>query len=360
MKAAVCYEFGQPLVIDDVDLDLPDPGEVKVRLAATAICHSDIHLINGEIGGEVPFVPGHESAGTIVEVGKGVASVKPGDPVVVSLIRSCGTCFYCTARLPHLCGAKWPLDTKSRHKNKKGQELVRTSKVNGFAEYTLVDQSQIVKIPNEMPLDRAAMLACGFITGFGAVVNYAKVEPLASVVVIGAGGVGLNSIQGASFVGAHPIIAVDILDYKLERALDFGATHTVNAAKADDPIEVVKEITSGRGADYVFVTVGSHAAVRQGFEMSGKRGKTVIIGLAMGDLSSFQVSDLLFTERTLTGCFMGSTQLSLDIPRYVDLYLAGRIKLDELITARYSLDQINEAIASLKNGEALRNVIVFD
>src|SRR5262245_60861658 len=231
MKAAVCYAFGKPLVVEEVEIAAPQSGEVKVRLAATAICHSDVHLIRGEWGGDLPVVAGHESAGVVEEVGENVTLVRPGDAVVVSLLRACGRCFYCTTGLPHMCGARFALERESRLRNQRGEALHQGIRTAGFAEYAVVDQSQVVKVPSDMPLDRAALLACGVITGLGAVVNTARVGPGESVVVIGTGGVGLNAIQGAVLAGAHPIVAVDRLDVKLAAAREFGATHTINAAQ---------------------------------------------------------------------------------------------------------------------------------
>jgi len=359
LKAAVCYEFNKPWVVEEVDIDPPKKGEVKVRLAATAICHSDIHACKGELADTVPFVGGHESAGYIEEVGENVTSVKPGDPVVASLLASCGKCHYCVTGLPHLCEFEWPVLKESHFRNKQGQRLEQAAKIGSFAEYTILDQSQVVKIPDDMPMDRAALLACGFITGFGAVVNRMQVKPLSSVVVVGTGGVGLSSVQGAALSGAYPIIAVDILDYKLEAARVFGATHTVNAKK-EDAIKAVKELTSGRGADYVFVTVGSLDAISQGISMLGPRGTTVIVGLPPITKSMPLLPiELIGGEKTLTGALMGSTRLSVDIPRLVALYKTGRIKLDEMITGRYPLEKINEAQELVERGEALRNVIVF-
>ncbi|OGO41100.1 MAG: zinc-binding dehydrogenase [Chloroflexi bacterium RBG_16_58_8] len=359
MKAAVCYEYGKPLVIEEVTIDPPQQGEVKVKLAATAVCHSDIHLFKGELPGKLPFVGGHESAGYVEAVGKGVTTVKPGDPVVLSLLVSCGKCRYCLTGRSHMCNAAWPLDKETRLHNKKGQDLVAALKTGTFAEYAVVDQSQVVKVPADMPLDRAALLACGVITGFGAVVNRAKVEVMSRCVIIGVGGVGLNSVQGAAISGAYPIIAVDIADSKLKGARDFGATHTVNSSKVD-AVKAVKELTDGIGADYVFVTVGSAAAVLQGFAMSGPRGMTVIVGLPkFTDMVNFSPFMFIKDERVLTGSFMGTTQLQTGIPRLVALYQAGILKLDELITARYPLEKINEAIALVEKGEARRNVIVF-
>ncbi len=360
MKAAICYEFGKPLVVEEVDIDTPQKGEVKVKLAATAICHSDIHDIRGELGGEVPFIGGHESAGYVDEVGEGVTSVKTGDTVVVSLLSSCGNCRYCRTGRPHMCSAVWPLDKESRIRGKNGQYIRKSVRVGGFAEYVIVHESQLVKVPGDMPMDRAALLACGVITGFGAVVNRAKVEVLSSCVIIGTGGVGLNAVQGAAISGAYPIIAVDISDEKLKAAKEFGATHTVNSAKKD-AVEAVRELTDGVGADYVFVTVGSVAAILQGVNMSGPRGMTVIVGLPKFT-DTITLSPLFFIkdERVLTGSYMGTTNLQADIPRMIELYKAGILKLDELITGRYSLDQINEAIESVEKGEALRNVIMFE
>ena len=367
MKAAVCYEYGKPLVVEEINIDPPQRGEVKVRLAVTAICHSDIGQVREGTGGHLPFVSGHECAGYVDEVGEGVTSVKPGDATVVCHMASCGKCFYCLTGRPHLCEYDWPLNRESRISNKQGQRLGPVIGFAGFAEYVIVDQSQLVKIPKEMPMDRAALLACGVITGFGAVVNRAKVQPHESVVVIGAGGIGLNAVQGAAFVSAHPVIAVDINDKKLQAARTFGAKHTINS-KQEDAIKVVKQLTSGHGADYVFVTVSSASGgsessdpLVQGFSMSGPRGTTVIVGLSSmkKGMVSLPVSQFLKDERVLMGCYMGSTNLGVDIPRLVALYQAGRLKLDELITGRYPLEKINEAIDSVERGEALRNVIVF-
>jgi S-(hydroxymethyl)glutathione dehydrogenase/alcohol dehydrogenase len=366
LKAAVCYGYDKPLVVEEIDIAPPQKGEVKVKLAATAICHSDIHVIRGEIPPsmepmeEVAIVAGHESSGYIEEVGEGVTSVKPGDPVIASLLVSCGKCFYCTTGRTHMCKAVWRRDKESPFRNKQGKSLLQMTRIGSFAEYTIIDESQVVKIPEGMRMDSAALLACGVITGFGAVVNRAKVEVLSSCVIIGTGGVGLNSVQGAAISGAYPVIAVDISDSKLEAAKTFGATHTVNSAK-DDAIKAVKELTEGRGADYVFITVGSVAAIREGFSMLGPRGMTVIVGLPnMKDTMTFSPLEFIMDERVLTGSYMGTTQFKTDIPKLIALYKAGILKLDELITKHYKLEQINEAIESVEKGEALRNIIMFE
>jgi Zn-dependent alcohol dehydrogenase len=229
-----------------------------------------------------------------------------------------------------------------------------------FAEYTIVYQSQVVKLPANMPMNQASLLGCGVVTGFGAVVNRTNAGVFNSCVIIGCGGVGLNSIQGAAICGAYPIIAVDIADSKLEAARVFGATHMVNSASRD-AVEAVKEITNGKGADYVYVTVGSCDAIQKGLLMSGTRGTTVIVGVPKaGSTFSFTAFDFLWDEKTLTASLMGTTDLQTQVPKLVELYQAGVLKLDELITDRYPLEEINEAIESVKRGEALRNVIVFE
>jgi S-(hydroxymethyl)glutathione dehydrogenase/alcohol dehydrogenase len=359
MKAAVCYEFNKPLVVEDVDLANPGAGEVKVRVAATAICHSDIHDMKGELPGPLPYVGGHESAGYIEETGPGVTSVQAGDPVVVSLLISCGECYYCLSGLPHLCVEKFAPQKGAVLRNKKGQSLAQRGSVGGFAEYVLVRESQVIKVPADMPLDRAALLSCGVITGFGGVVNRAQVRASQSVVVMGAGGVGINSVQGAACIGAYPVIVVDVLGSKMELAKSFGATHTVNARR-EDAADEIRKLTGGRGADFVFVTVGSIAAIKQGIAFTAPRGTTVVIGLPPADQElCFSPLDLIPTERNLIGGFMGATNLKMDIPKLITMYQTGRLKLDELISGRYPLARINEAVESTIKGDVLRNVIMF-
>ncbi len=360
MKAAVCYEIGKPLVVEDVMLAEPGKGEVKIRVAVTAICHSDIHDWKGEMPGPTPFIGGHETAGYIDKVGAGVTSVNVGDPVVVSLLASCGKCYYCLNALPHLCEHRFDPSPEPRVVNKKGQSLGLKGNIGGFAEYVVVNESQVVTVPGDIPLDRAALLACGVITGFGGVVKRAQVKAFQSVVVMGIGGVGVNSIQGAAYVGAYPIIAVDVLDSKLKMAMDFGATHAVNA-RNEKAVEEIRELTSGRGADFVFVTVGSITAIKQGMSFTGQRGTTVIIGLpSFKDQLSFSPLEMIPSEKNLIGGFMGATSLKIDIPNLVTMYQTGRLKLDELITGRYPLESINEAMALTEKGEGLRNVIMFE
>ncbi len=359
MKAAVCYELNKPLVVEEVDIDPPQSEELKVKIAATAICHSDIHMFKGELPFKPPLVGGHESAGFVDEVGKDVTGFKSGDRVLISLMANCGKCRYCLNGRSWLCSAVWPLAEEARMHNKQGQDLFQPLRIGSFAEYNIVHQSQLVKIPDDMPLDRASLLACGVITGFGAVVNRAKVEIMSSCVIIGCGGVGLNAVQGAAISGAYPVIAVDISDEKLKAARNFGATHTINSSKGD-AIKEIQALTDG-GADYAFVTVGSVAAISQAVSMTGPRGMTVIVGLPdIRDILELPPHLLIKEERTLTGSYMGSTQYQTDIPKLIALYKAGILKLDELITARFPIDDINHAIELVEQGKALRNVIMFE
>jgi S-(hydroxymethyl)glutathione dehydrogenase / alcohol dehydrogenase len=360
MKAAVCYEAGKPLVVEEIHIDPPQQGEVKVRLAATAICHSDVHYIRGDWHGNLPMVVGHEAAGIVEQIGENVTLVKPGDRVIVSLLRSCGRCFYCTTGLPNHCDGVFALQTQSRISNQSGVRLFQGIRTAAFAEYVIVDQSQLVPVSAEMPLDRAALLACGVITGVGAVVNTAQVKPGSTVVVIGTGGVGLNAIQGALISGAACIIAVDIVDMKLQAARTFGATHLLNSRK-DDVRQRVLDLTGGRGADTVLVTVGSTTAVTQAITLLRRAGTLVIVGMpSTGATAALPVADMADYGFRILGSFVGSTRLRVDIPWLIELYLQGRLKLDELITARYPIEKINEAIAAMEHGEALRNVILWE
>lgn len=359
MKAAVCYSFGEPLRIDDVALDEPHLGEVKVRLGATAICHSDVHLIRGQWGADLPVLAGHEAAGIVEAAGEGVSAVRAGDRVVVSLLRSCGGCFQCSRGNPHMCEGTFALNSESRLRDSSGTPVRQGIFVGAFAEEVVVDQSQVVKIPAEMPLDRAALLGCGVITGVGAVTRSARVAEGESVVVIGAGGVGLNAIQAAALAGANPIVAVDRIESKLEAARVFGATHTINGAN-EDVRKVVKRLTSRRGADFAFVTVGSTDAVVQALSLIRAAGTVIIVGMPEWKATApLRVADLVWNEQRVIGSRLGSTRLQEDIPRLVNLYLQRRLKLDELISARYPIEKINEAIAAMESGEARRNVIVF-
>jgi len=357
IKAAVCHEFGAPLVVEDVQLRAPGPGEVEVTLSACAICHSDITYAQGGWGGTLPAVYGHEAAGRITGVGPGVAGYKSGDSVVATLLRACGSCAPCTTGAPAYCATPYdrdagPLSTVS------GGTLEHGLSIGAFAEKIVVDQSQIATIPPEMPMDAACLLSCGVITGVGAVVNTADLRPGQVAVVIGAGGVGLNAIQGARIAGASRIIAVDMTPEKLAVAKEFGATDGVLATEAKPWQAAFK--AAGRAADAVFVTVGAIPAYDTAARYLAPGGKLVMVGMPhSGQKSSYEPVIIASMGQALIGTKMGDVVLKRDIPWMVDLYSQGRLKLDELVSGRWRLDQINEAIADTKSGAARRNVIVF-
>jgi len=275
-RAALCREFGKPLVIEEIQVDAPAKGEIRVKISACAICHSDITFIDGKWGGDLPALYGHEAAGTVAELGEGVTGFSVGDHVLVSLIRSCGECFYCKNGEGTFCTKSWDRDAKSPLKDKNGVSVGYGMHTAAFAEQVVVDASQVVGVPADMKLDVASLLACGVITGAGAVLNTAKVTKGSTVVVIGIGGVGVNALQGAKIAGATTIIAVDMVDSKLELAKQFGATHTFSA-KRDDLVEAIKEINNGRGADYTFASVGAASVMELAVTMCRPGGTAVFV-----------------------------------------------------------------------------------
>lgn len=358
IRAAVCREFGKPLTIEEVMLRAPGRGEVEVTLAACAICHSDITAADGGWGGNLPAVYGHEAAGHVSALGDGVQDLAIGDTVIVTLLRACGHCHSCATAAPALC--ETPYDRMNGVISAPdGSPIEQGIKTGAFAEKVVVDQSQIAPIPADIPMSSASLLACGVVTGAGAAINTASVRPGQTVVVIGAGGVGLNAIQGAYIAGATRVIAVDMNPDKLDAATEFGATHGV-LATADDPAQMVREITGGRGADVVLVTVGAIPAYNSATAYLAAGGRVVMVGMPhSGAVASYEPVNIAASGQGMIGSQMGDTVLKRDIPWMVELYKQGRLKLDELVTGRWSLDQINEAIADTKAGHARRNVILF-
>ncbi|WP_299563921.1 alcohol dehydrogenase catalytic domain-containing protein [uncultured Sulfitobacter sp.] len=358
IKAAVCHEFGAPLKIEEIALRPPESGEVEVRLDAVAICHSDISFAEGAWGGSLPAVYGHEAAGVVAAVGNGVKGVSVGDSVVVTLIRSCGTCASCASGAPTLCTTPYDGD-QGPIKTADGGRLHQAMACGAFAEAVVVDQRQIVKISPDVPKDSAALIACGVITGVGAVVNAAGLKAGQDVVVIGAGGVGLNAIQGARIAGARRIVAVDMSEEKLAIAKEFGATDGVLATGAKPWSDAKKRM--GRGADAVIVTVGAIPAYDTAPRYLAYGGKVVMVGMPhSGATSTYEPVVMAAVGQGMVGSKMGDVVIQRDIPWMEDLYTQGRLKLDELISGRWSLDQINEAIADTKTGAARRNVIMLN
>ncbi|WP_137702946.1 Zn-dependent alcohol dehydrogenase [Marimonas lutisalis] len=357
IKAAVCREFGKPLAIETIELRGPDMGEVQVDLDAVAICHSDISFIEGGFGGNLPAVYGHEAAGRVSAVGPGVKGFEVGDSVCVTLIRACGTCPSCGSGKPTIC--ETPYDRMSGPLSlPDGTPVEHGLATAAFAEKVVVDQSQIVKIPNEVGKDVASLISCGVITGVGAAVNAANIRPGQDVVVIGAGGVGLNAIQGARIAGARRIVAVDMSEEKLEAAREFGATDGVLATDGKPWRAAIKAM--GRGADAVLVSVGATQAYDEAPRYLARGGSVVMVGMPhLGQTSSYSPLIMADSGQNILGTKMGDVVIKRDIPWIVDLYQQGRLKLDELITNRWSLEEINEAIEDTKSGAARRNVILF-
>jgi S-(hydroxymethyl)glutathione dehydrogenase/alcohol dehydrogenase len=365
MKAAVLKEIKSPLEIEDVEISRPGPHEVLIRVAAAGVCHSDIHFIDGAYPVTVPCIPGHESAGVVEAVGDGVTYVKPGDNVISILSPFCGECDYCLSGHMSLCGAAHP-DLVRRAEDEParltmgGKPLFQFGNLSSYAEQMLVHERSISKIRPDMPLDRAALIGCAVITGVGAVFHAAKVEPGSTVAVIGCGGIGLNCINGAYIAGAGRIIAVDMEGAKLNLAKEFGATDVVNA-KDENAVEVIREMTGG-GVHYSFEAIGLKKTTEQAFQMLRPGGCATVIGMIpIGTNVEIHGPDLL-RERKLQGTFMGSNQFRTDMPRLVDYYMQGRLKLDEMISDRIRLDEINEALTNLREnkGSVARQVIMFD
>ncbi len=364
-KAAVLFEVGRKLEVCEVDVAGPQAGEVLIRMAAGGVCHSDLHVMTGHLVAALPAILGHEGSGVVADVGPGVTSVRPGDHVIPLWRLSCGECEYCTGGRPALCPAGTSIRMTGRLSDGTtrfrlgGTEIKHFAGVSSFSEYSVVPEKAVLKIPKDLPLDRAALFGCAVITGVGAAINAARVKPGSSVAIFGTGGVGLNVVQGAALAGAEKIIAVDLLDNKLEFARRFGATHTVNAT-AGNPVEQIRALTGGRGVDYAFEVVGLPATMRQAYDSLAKRGMAVVIGVTpMTEEVSVPVMSLVFEERVLTGSLYGSASPRNDIPRLIDLYRAGKLKIDELLTRAYPFEEINEAYAALERGEVARSVVTF-
>jgi len=360
MRAAVLNTCPGDLEIEEVSIDKPGPHEVLITTAAAGLCHSDLHFLEAKYPAQVPVVMGHESAGVVEAVGDQVTYVKPGDHVITCLSVFCGHCEDCLTGHMSLCQnpeTRRPPGSSDRLSKPDGGTMNQFLNLSSFAEQMLVHEHAIVKINPEMPLDRACLLGCGATTGLGAVHNTAKVEPGSTVAVIGCGGIGLNAVQGAHLAGASRIIAVDMLDAKLELAKQFGATDVVNASDGT-AVQQVMELTGG-GVHYSFEAIGLKAAAEQAFNMLRRGGTATVIGMIPLGQSVELPGFAFLAEKKIQGSAMGSNRFRVDMPRYVDLYLQGRLKLDELVSARIKLEEINDGFAEMKKGEIARSVIVF-
>jgi S-(hydroxymethyl)glutathione dehydrogenase/alcohol dehydrogenase len=361
MKAAVMRANNVPLEIEDVDIDSPGPGEVLVKTVASGICHSDLHVIEGGLPMPPPCVLGHEPAGIVEEIGEGVTDVVPGDHVIGCITSWCGVCKFCTGGRPYLCPTQFagrPPEAKSRL-SANGDPIMQFANLSSFAEKMLVPQRSLVKIRDDMPLDRASLIGCGVTTGLGAALNTVNIPAGASVAIIGCGGVGLSALQGARITGAGKIIAVDAQPWKFDIARKLGATDCVDASK-DDPVAAVQALTGG-GADFVFECIGLVPTVQQAVAMTGRGGTTVLVGVVpVTEMVPISASDLTLQEKNITGSYMGSNAFRFDMPKYIEFYLDGRLHLDEMISSRIKIEEVNDALDLMRKGEAARQVIMFD
>ncbi|QDU50446.1 zinc-dependent alcohol dehydrogenase family protein [Gimesia panareensis] len=372
-RAAVLYEMekptpyaeSKPLVIEELELAAPGPGEVLVELAGAGLCHSDLSTIDGSRPRVMPMVMGHEASGIVREVGPGVHDLQPDDHVVFSFVPLCGHCIPCATGRPALCepGAKANiagtlLSGRRPFRNASGEEINHHLGVAAFSEYTVVAQESLIKIDAQLPLSTAALFGCAVMTGVGAVVNTAKVEPGSSVAVFGLGGVGLSTIMGARAAGAESIFAVDLLPDKLELAAQVGATHLINAGE-EDPVLMLKDIM--QGVDYAFESVGSEQVLQQAYAATKRGGMTVTIGLPHpAKMFSIPAVSLVAEERTIKGSYMGSAVPRRDLPRFIAMYQAGLLPVDKLLSRTIQLDEINTAFDDLATGAAVRQVITFE
>ena len=359
MKAAVLNEARSPLEVQEVSISKPRAREVLVRTVAAGVCHSDLHFQNGSYPYPMPCILGHESAGIVEQVGSDVVYVKPGDHVITCLSAFCGHCEYCLTGHMSLCQEpelQRGFDDEPRL-SKNGAPVAQFLNLSSFAEYMLVHEHAVAKIREDMPLDRAALIGCGVTTGVGAVIHTAAIEPGTSVAVIGCGGVGLSCVNGAELAGAGRIIAIDTVASKLELARKFGATDTVNAAEVD-PVEAVREMTGG-GVHYAFEAIGLKVTTEQAWKMIGAGGCATVIGMIpVGTNIEIHGPELL-REKKLQGSNMGSNRFRVDMPRFVDFYLAGKLHLDDMISGHINLGDINGAFDALETGEVARNIVMF-
>lgn len=360
MKAAVLRAVGEPLSIEDVEIDGPNADEVRIRVRASGLCHSDYHSMTGDIPTPMPTVLGHEAAGIVEAVGSDVSEFKPGDAVVSCLSMYCGHCSDCLSGHNHICGYRpvRPEGTGAARLSRDGEQIHQFCELGAFAEEMLVHRNAVTKLPEGMPLDRAALLGCAVLTGVGAATECAEIKAGSTVAVIGCGGVGLNVIQGAFLAGAGRVVAVDINPAKLELAKAFGATDCV--AGGEDAHKAVLELTGG-GVDYAFEVIGLPATQKQGLKMLRRRGTLVLVGIAPASATvDFSPLAIIAREYRIVGSFMGSVPFKTAIPNYAQLYLDGRLQLDPLVSQRIRLGDVNRGYEQMVAGEVARSVIMFD
>jgi S-(hydroxymethyl)glutathione dehydrogenase/alcohol dehydrogenase len=366
VRAAVLYEANQPIVIEEVTLvGGPGRNEVLVRIAATGICHSDYHVVDGSWHGKsfpLPVVLGHEASAIVEEIGADVTGLKRGDHVILSFVPTCGRCRFCASGEQHLCngmpGGPGTLADGSRRLRKGDTTFYHFANMSSYAEYAIVHESQAIPIPSDFPLDRAAMIGCATMTGVGAVLNTAKVEPGSTMAVFATGGVGLNIVQGGVLASASKIIAIDLLDNKLDFARSVGATHTINSSR-ENPIDAIRELTGGIGVDYAFDAIGLPKVSRQAYDSTRAGGTTVVVGMAPTGAEIPIPATIAGSAKAVKGCFYGSTRPSIDFPRLVDFSIRGQLQLDRIISKHYRLEDVNEAFDALHRGENARGIMIL-
>jgi NDMA-dependent alcohol dehydrogenase len=366
-RAAVVHEPGKPIEIEELDLDGPRDGEVLIKYLYSGLCHSDLHIVLGDLAGRLPMVLGHEGAGIVEEVGPGVTRVKPGDHVVCSFVPACGVCRYCATGRQSICdlgantlegslpGPRFPISGP-------GGEYGAMCMLGTFSQYGVIHQASCVKVDDDLPLDKAVLVGCGVPTGWGSAVNTANVSPGDTVVIFGIGGIGINAVQGARYAGAKNVIAIDPLENKREKAMELGATHAfASAAELQEPLV---NMTRGQLADSAIITVGlvDEQVVAEGFNAIGKGGTVVVTGLNKLEEPTIHLSGSILTlfRKTVKGSLFGDCNPTFDIPKILGLYQSGDLKLDELITRTYTLDQVNEGYDDLQAGKNIRGVMVHE
>jgi S-(hydroxymethyl)glutathione dehydrogenase/alcohol dehydrogenase len=368
-KAAVVYETGKPIEIVELDLDGPQAGEVLIRYTHAGLCHSDVHISHGDLEARLPMVLGHEGAGVIEEVGPGVTRVGVGDHVVCSFIPNCGVCRWCATGQQAICdmgatilegylpGERFPFTGPGPVKDYGAMCMLGT-----FSQYATIHQNSVVKVDDDLPLDKAVLVGCGVPTGWGSAVNAADVQPGETVIVSGIGGIGINAVQGARYAGAKNLIAIDPLENKREKAMELGATHAV--ATAEEAGELARQMTNGNGADKTIVTAGlvTEEIITGAFDATGKGGTVVLTGLNKLATQNVHLPGSIMTlfKKTVKGSLFGDCNPTVDIPKILGLYQSGDIKLDEIITRTYTLEQVNEGYDDLLNGKNVRGVLVHD
>jgi S-(hydroxymethyl)glutathione dehydrogenase/alcohol dehydrogenase len=368
-KAAILWENNKPWSVEEIELDPPGPHEVLVKLAASGMCHSDEHVLTGDLPFELPMIGGHEGAGVVEEVGDAVHWLKPGDHVVFGFVPSCGRCPSCSTGHQNLCDLGMYLnvglqiaDQTARHHAANGHDLRLMCLIGTFSHHTVVNEASCIKIDDDVPLDRACLLGCGVVTGWGSSVYAAEVQPGENVVVVGVGGIGANAIQGARLAGAARIFAIDPLENKREKAMEFGATHT--AASMEEALPMIHAITWGQMANKVVMTmgVGSGDLMAQALALTAKRGRVVVTNLhpAVEMSATMSMLDLILMEKQIVGALFGSANPRHDIPRLLGLWREGQLDLDGLVTKTYPLDAVNEGYEDMRAGKNIRGVLVFD